>query len=123
MGEKERKGSLHSRHDERGREREILGEIREHHRPLAFCGRTHIIHEPIRAEQERHREAEREGKEKRGGKGSDQAEAVRNQKIPKYRVLQNRAGEGATPQEKKKASQRNSKDQSQKYVCKEEKNA
>lgn len=78
-----------------------MGEIREHHRPLAFRGRTHI-HEPIRAERERHREAEREGKEKRGGRASDQAEAVRNRKIPKYRVLPNRAGEGATPQEKKK---------------------
>lgn len=56
------------RHDERegdfGRER--LGSITA---PLAFCGRTHIIHEPIRAERERHREAEREGKEKRGGEG------------------------------------------------------
>ena len=65
---KERKGSLAAMMRERGR-REILGEIREHHRPLAFCGRTHIIHEPIRAERERHREAEREAKEKKRGGG------------------------------------------------------
>ena len=52
---------------ERGRERfwERLGSIIA---PLAFCGRTHIIHEPIRAERERHREAERKGgKGKEGG--------------------------------------------------------
>lgn len=64
------------------------------------------------------------GKERKrgGGKGSDQAEAVRNHKISRNRVLRNRAGGGATPQEKKKASQRSSRDESQKYFCKEEKN-
>ena len=98
LGGNKRKERIASRHDdERERERfwERLGSIVA---PLAFCGRTHIHTSYMsRSGPSGKGTARLKGRERKrgGGKGSDQAEAVRNQRnsqIPSFvKIVQEKA--------------------------------